>query len=75
MESFRIPRCTVLSRLFHSSGDTIFRHLLTYAAGGKHSYGIIRRRAVREEWFEDVDTESQGYDGLAARTHYHTFNP
>lgn len=55
--------------------DFSYLHLLTYAAGGEHSYGIIWRCAVREERFKDVDAESQGHDGLAARTHYHTLDP
>jgi len=52
-----------------------FYHLLTYATDGEHSYWIIGRRAIREEWFEDVDAESQGHYGLATRAHYHTLDP
>lgn len=54
---------------------TIFHHLLTYAADGEHSYRVIRRRTVREKRLEDVDAESQGDNGLAARAHYHALNP
>lgn len=62
-------------RAAESPRDTIFRHLLTYAADGEYSHGLVGRHAVREKRLENIDAESQGHNGLAAWTHYHALDP
>lgn len=45
IESSGIPDFALVSR---RGVYDFFRHLLTYAADGEHSYGLIGRRAIRE---------------------------
>lgn len=50
-------------------------NLLTDATGCKYSRSIIWWSTIWKHWLQHINAESQGYDGLTTRPHYHTLNP
>lgn len=49
--------------------------VLTDAADGEETNGVVRGLALWEEGLQDVHAEREGHDGLRAGPNDHTLNP